>query len=501
MRRAIVSNVTGNLLSFVFSLIAVPIQILLLGAESYGLIGFIASLQLALMLLDFGLSSSVVREIAAGGDRALAGRIIQTGATVYWIVSVTVAGAVFIAADWIASEWLNPQTLTPEYLAGAQRIIAVYMALTWPVGHYANVLFAFHRLDVVNALKVIVNFTTQIGGIAVIVITRDVAAFLIWITINACVSLILHLICVRRIAPDVPLMLGFSRQAIRRLWRTSFDMNIVSTAATAYTQLDKLLISVLLPLSQLGYYNAAYRLMAGATLIPVSVASTTLPVFTTQFASGQRDALITTYNRTVQLMMFLMCGLGFGLIFWGREILTLWTSPEAAQSAYPPLVLLVLGAVLNSITVPAYYLLLASGKSRLLSKVYGIGVLPYALLLLALTQYAGIVGAALSSILFSLYLIGTTMLSVVRQLDVREPAYWFNRHITAFMLTAALVFGAGYMLLWLNTAPPGWLIWGVGVLSGMVYGAVGLMMIEARSRTALFELLHLSRFVRVQREN
>lgn len=489
MKRAIISNVVGNVISFIFSLIAVPIQIRLLGAEAYGLIGFVASLQIILVVFDFGLSSSVVREIAASSDDDLSAKIVQTSATVYWLVATIIGCCIFAGADWIATHWLHGRTFTPEYLATSVRIIAVYMILTWPVGHYANVLFAFKRLDLVNGLRVVVSFVTQAGGILVILITRDLTAFLTWLTFGSLVSVIVHMAFVKRIFAAVSLMPGISRRAVQRLWRTSFDMNVVSTTATIYTQLDKFLISNLLPLSLLGYYNIAYRLMVGATLIPASVGATTLPSFTESYTREQHDTLVNNYNRVAQLIIFIMSGFTFAFVFWGQDVIRVWTSTETAASTYQTLGILSIGALLNTVTVVAYYLLLASGHSRQLSIIYSIGVLPYVICLYWLIVNLQIIGAAFALILYSVYLIFTLLVYASRQITHEGVIRWLNRNFTVFVLAGAGIFGAGRWIVEATTPSSVFIVWGMGLIAGTAYGLVGFYLLDTASRATILSIL------------
>jgi len=488
MKRAIISNLAGTLINLIFSLITVPIQIRLLGVEAFGLVGFIASLQIILVLLDFGLSSSVVREIAANHrDDKLNAAIIQTSATVYWAVATVVGIAVFMSADWISVHWLNSQTLTPDYLAGCVRIIAAYMILTWPVGHYANVLFALKRLDLVNGLRIFTSFTSQFGGIVLIYLTRDVAVFLMWLALNALLSITLHMSFVRRVFDGVSLLPGISRQAVGQLWHTAFNMNIVSSAATIYTQLDKLLISSLLPLSQLGYYNVAYRLMVASTLIPVTIGGSILPTMTEQFARGAHHQLTLIYNRVTQLMLYIMSGFAFGLIFWGQDVIRIWTSAETASNAYQVLGLLSLGALLNTVTILTYQLLLATGHSRILRNIYGYGMLPYGLCQYWLIVNMGLIGAALGLLLYSVYFIVTLLVYTSRHITHESVIPWLNRNLTVFTLLGVGIFGAGRWLLNVVGADSNLVIMGMGLLCGIAYFAVGFLLLYDITRVTILD--------------
>src|SRR4030067_472651 len=80
IRKGIAANIISGTWILLLSLVAVPFQANLLGTEAYGLIIFAASLQVFMTILDLGLSTALVREIAADAtsSRHNTQRLIQT---------------------------------------------------------------------------------------------------------------------------------------------------------------------------------------------------------------------------------------------------------------------------------------------------------------------------------------------------------------------------------------------------------------------------------------
>ena len=65
VKRNVAANVAGGVWNIVLNLAVVPIQIRILGPEAFGLVSFMATLQLILSVLDLGLTVTVIREVAA----------------------------------------------------------------------------------------------------------------------------------------------------------------------------------------------------------------------------------------------------------------------------------------------------------------------------------------------------------------------------------------------------------------------------------------------------
>ena len=83
--------------TILLNLLAIPVQIRILGAEAYGLIGFVTSLQSILVLFDFGIPTTLIREVArdTSVDHRASHALFRTSSTIYWVV-----GGGLVLAIW-----------------------------------------------------------------------------------------------------------------------------------------------------------------------------------------------------------------------------------------------------------------------------------------------------------------------------------------------------------------------------------------------------------------
>ena len=123
LRYNIAANYAGAGWNALMSFIFVPWYIKYLGIEAYGIIGFFASVQAVLYLLDMGLSTTFSREVAvlsAKSDGVSTIRdLTRTFATVYWGIAA-LAGLFFAGlAPVFTNYWLNAETLDTKLIANA----------------------------------------------------------------------------------------------------------------------------------------------------------------------------------------------------------------------------------------------------------------------------------------------------------------------------------------------------------------------------------------------
>ena len=463
VRRNILANTLGGTWGVLVSLIAIPIQIWILGAEAYGLLGFVVSLQTIFGFLDFGLSTTLVREIASDSDdRQFSYELIRTASTVFWIIAGVLGLALFLASNWIASHWLRPETLTASYTAQTLRILAIWILFTWPTTLYTSILTGAQRLEVVNTLRVVTQTLTQVGGIVVVLITGDLQWFLIWLVANAALTIGLFGWACKRVLPEMLLLPGFSLLTIRRIWRFSLDINLIGILAILYTQADRLLISWLLPLSMLGYYNAALNLTRGIGTIQGFVGTAMLPALAADYSRNDQDALRRRYNKYAQSLVYVIVLPTLLFVFFGREILQLWATAEAVDAALWAFVLLAVGFFLNASMSTCYILAVASGHTRIPLRInlWGIGI--YLPVLYWLVTHWGLTGAGLAWMLLNLYYLVGMLPFTQRQIMQSSSFSWLRQNFLPFITVGMGIFLAARMLGAVLKA---------GIISALVLGA------------------------------
>jgi len=429
--RNILANALGGSWVVVMSLAAIPFQIRILGAEAFGLLGFVASLQIFLTVLDFGLATTVNREIASDvlPDRAFSRDLVSTAGAIYWLIAVVTGIGLASSAHWLAGHWLVLEKMSVGDAAEAIRVMAIWMAFSWPTTLYASVLTGLQRLDVVNALRVATSTLTQGGGIVLLLITRDFQILLWWMTGTALFSLTLHVIVCKRVCAWMSLGLRPSGAVVRRVWRFSLDMNLISVLAIFYTQLDRLLIGRLLPLRMLGYYNTAYSLARGIAIIQGFVNSAVLPALASDYSHGRIAEMRARYAKYAQALVFGIVLPSFVLFFYGGDVLRAWATAEAAEGAHWAPSILAIGFLLNAAMSAPYTLCVATGHTRIPLLVNVVGAPVYGLALYLMIRRWGLDGAAFGWLLLNLY-YAFSLLPITQHAILKSGALdWLRRNL------------------------------------------------------------------------
>lgn len=442
VKRNILANLLGSGWIIGLTILTTPLQINILGIEAYGLVGFIATLQMAFTVFDLGLSSTITRELAAdhspGRTHSIA--LIRTGATIYWIFALVVGITLVGFSDSIARDWFKAKQIDVSLLAQGLRVIALYLALRWPVALYIGILSGLQRMDILNTVKVLTASARLGGGIVVLLIWRDLQALLWWMSFNAFVEVLAYAFVCQRAYSAMPWRPGMSWPALKAVWRFSLSMSALAVLAMLIVQLDRLMISKMLTLDVLGYYSLAYNTSAGITVLIASISSAVFPSFAAAYSEGTPGVLLRRYDNANRVVLFVAGCAVFALIFFGNPILSLWTNPAAAAGAWQPMALLAAGFWWSAAISNAYNVSVASGNPNWPLKVNLLIAVPYAVGLYWMIGRFGINGAAgtwlLLNLSYALILVPKVHRTVLRIGTLR----WFFRTLLPFMLLGTISF-------------------------------------------------------------
>ena len=430
----------------------VPFYIRLMGAEAYGIVGVFVSIQVMFSVLDLGLSQALSRELARlSVDRKNADLMADTARTlevVYWGIALGVAVVIALLSHFIAYQWLNPEHLSQESLVEALWVMAVVVGLRWPVALYMGGLNGLQRQVMVNALFAVFVTLQGAGALAVLwFVEPTVRAFFLWQALIALLQVVGLRIALWRSLPSEGVGV-FRLEILKGLWRFAAGMTGISLLATILTQMDKVLLSKLLPLAEFGYYTFAATVAAVIYKLISPVFTAYYPRLTELATKDDQPALGRVYHQGCQLMAVAILPVTLILAFFSKEILELWTrNPDVVAKSSLLISLLVIGNALNGLMNLPYALQLAHGWTKLAFYQNVIAVIVLAPAIYFSTLRWGAVGAAgVWIVLNSAYLlIGVQVMH--RRLLVTEKSGWYANDVGKILLAVLVVAGIARVLM------------------------------------------------------
>ena len=455
IQQNVLANYAGRAWGFISMFLFVPIYLKFLGIEAYGLVGFYGTLMAVMIFADMGFTATLNREMArlsARKDSAKDMRdLLRTYEATYVCVSAMVATVIWLSSPLIAEHWLHSDVLPPSEIAAVIRLMGIAIALQLPAGLFVGGLMGLQQQVLVNSLQVAWGVLRGLGAVLILgLVSPTIFAFALWQMIaNAIYVIFVRLSLWRALsASSDPTRPQFRWQIVRNTWRYAAGMTGMAIIYTLLTQVDMLAVSKMLSLDMLGYYSLAATLASITGMLAAPIATAVFPRLTKLSELGDHDSLVKLYHRTSELVAVATIPAGCTVALFSVELILVWTGlPEVAHRAGLAASLLVVGALMQSITVTPYYVALAHGDVRLNLRV---GIASVALLiplLLVLIPEYGILGAAASWLAMNICIMCPYMYFLHRRFLPGELRRWCFRSLARPLLFSLPVVLLGRWLL------------------------------------------------------
>jgi O-antigen/teichoic acid export membrane protein len=423
--RNVFSNWASYFVTAVIGFLLAPFILHRLGNTGYGLWTLVLSLTGYFGLLDLGIRSSVGRYVA---QYVTLQKDEEVNRTVSSAFAMLLAGGLLavIATAVVVRFFFGSFHVEPQYQASgkiALWITGLNMASVLPLGIFSSVLIALERYDLLSGVTMAAEILRGVLIVALLkhgygLIGLASASLFISATeyaVMACIakslyrSLRIRLHFMRR----ETMRSLFSFGAYRFVW-------IISNQVIFYS--DSVVIGVVLGASAITYYAIAGGIInygrSVVSLVTDTFAPAAFRMDAKQDMAGLRRLLIVG-TRTALLIILPLC---LGMIFLGRQFITVWMGKEYASSSLF-LTVLALAQFSSMSQYVSVTLLSAMARHRVLAYlVFAEGVANLALSLF-LVHRIGLVGVAWGTVipnLFSTLLIVPAYTLRVLGIDWRE---------------------------------------------------------------------------------
>ncbi len=400
-RATLIVGYAAQLYSAVVSILFAPYVLGAIGAEAYGLVGFLLIAQAWFQLLDAGLSPALTREAARyrggeGSARSVRGTIRGLDVVVS-AIAVPALVAAWAFSDDIARHWLNPETLPLSVVADTVVMMMGILLLRWISGVRRGALVGFERHASIYAVNIAVS-TLRYPAIVALFSWMHPSATL-YFQYQLAVGLIevaaLWLLS-RSLVPETGTPgIAESLGRLRGLWPFLASHGTLALIWILITQTDKLVLSATLSLSAFGLFSLAAAAAAGVNLIVLPISQMLMPKLSRLHAAGDAEAEIAAYRAATRLATMLLAAVASVFGAFGDTFMFAWTGrPDIASSTGTILALYAVGNALMGVGAFPYYLQFARGRLHLLM----VGMVGFVTLVTPILAWAGMhygaIGAA-----------------------------------------------------------------------------------------------------------
>lgn len=373
-----VANLVSKIWSIVSVYIFVPIYIRILGEETYGLVAFFATLQTALNLLGIGLSSTLRREFATELENNYKYKLLRSVELIYVLIAIVICAICFFGSGIIANAWLNLSSLKGATVEKTLSLMGGSIALQLLINLYYGCLLGLEFQVRANMLQILWAMLKNVGGVILLIFKPDIILFYTW----AVISDIFILFFFRKTVLD---KIEYKKKylwnlkdlvIVKTIWKYALGLIIISIVALLNKQFDKIVISRLLSLTDLGAYNLGCTLGQLTTMVSSAISIAMFANFTNNYSKGAGEELEKLFFNSNKVVALIVVCLGSFIMTFSNELLLFWTgSYEYAQIMETSGKFIVAGTALLGLQEIPYAFLLANGNTSINVKM-GVSMIP-----------------------------------------------------------------------------------------------------------------------------
>lgn len=379
-----IANIITKLWTLVSIYIFIPFYIKLLGEESYGIVSFFATMQTAINVLGLGLANTLRREFAvkthdADEDNIRRNKLLRCIEIVYYAIAIMVSLICIFASKNIASKWLNIGNLSSSYVSTTIALMGISISIQIVANLYSGCIFGLDLQAVANGIQIVWSILKYCGSLFIIMFgVADLRAFYLWHVITDIVYLLaLRMYLSLKIKPKTKYKWSISDFSIlESIWKYALGIFVISIISLINKQLDKIIISNMLSLTELGAYNLATTLGGLTTVFSTAMYVSVFPSFTSNITLGKKESVqekFLSINKLVNIITLCMCCF---VAAFAIPLIQFWTGTKVyngmLQVAAP---LVILAVSITELQQIPYALALAYGNTKI-NAILGLSYLP-----------------------------------------------------------------------------------------------------------------------------
>jgi len=423
------------------SLLAVPFYVRTLGAENYGAIGFFLAIQMVVGMMDFGLSTAVLREASwlkgrgAPPNRLLA--LLRTFEIPFWVIACTITAIGLLVGEPLlrAIFVIDPSRVGVGFPTSA--FVFAAASARFPFSVYFAYLSGLGYAGRANMLVLILDTLRTVGTVLLLLISPTLFAFFACQASAAIATSLLGAWFARR-------SFGPSLEAAAIDWSLYKDLRTLMIGTGLYYvvhglayNLDKVFLPRFLSAADYGHYVAIGQLAVIAFWVPHGIWWAQNPRLLAALAAGDTRRSLDAFALTATLMSATCTAVILLVYLAAPAFVRIWRDATSVEGFAQVLILLILGNAAYALTHLAMSIQQAAKTMSPLLFVYAVSalVIPMAAVLV-LGTFTATSGA---SVWCALYVV--SFLGGMTAYRKHAPAFlsiWAYRVVMPFLLTVLL---------------------------------------------------------------
>jgi O-antigen/teichoic acid export membrane protein len=327
----------------------------------------------------------------------------------------------------LVQHWIQLSAVDSGQAQDALILGGIALAMQWPAGLYGSGLAGLHKqTQLAVATSILATFRVMLVLGVLSFVSQTILGFFWAQVVGAAIqSIVMRVVLWKNLKTDY-IGRSFDWSILRNSFGFAGGMTGIAITSVVLTQMDKIVLSNTLSLSDFGIYALSSALAMGLYMVISPIFSVVYPRISALIENKNDKYLIDFYHLSSQTIALFVFPIAAVIVVFSEQVLFVWTGDgEIARQGAWVLSFLVFGTACNGIMNVPYALQLSVGWTSL---SFWINVSAISLLLPCIwffsSIYGPVGGAAIWGGLNFFYVIFTPNLMHKRVLP-KEKARWY----------------------------------------------------------------------------
>lgn len=342
--RTVSLNYVSQIIATAFGLLFLPVYMKMMGPEGYGLVSFFSVIQASFSLLDLGLSPTVSRETSKYKAKVTNDsefiQVIGSIRGLFYIVAT--CGIIFLVTliDFFSEKWLIYKTLNDSDVSFCLLVICFAVGVRWLSGYYRGILIGSEKINYLSVINIVFSFLKFPFVILVMyLLGASIIVFFVYQAFVIFVEFFILFFISRRGLPRIPVDLNILNWYSQWKKVAAFSLSIAITTAiwVVVTQLDKIILSGVLSLSDYGFFTLAVLISSGIMMVAGPIVTPLIPRLTSLIVTGELDSAKELYFRFTKISALLSIVPVIIMVGWGYDLIFIWSNDHVIADKVTPM--------------------------------------------------------------------------------------------------------------------------------------------------------------------
>lgn len=438
------SNLLGAVLPALVLLLTVPVLVKGLGEAQYGLLVILSSVTGYLAVLDINLTASSVKFLAEADARAQRERgaqVLSFSLAFYSLIGFAGAALLYLFAGQVVAWLVDPEL----YSLGNAKLVLQISALGFAFGQLYTFLLsipqALQRYDVSAKIEIANGTLVPLATAGIVLLGFDLLGVSVLRNVASLLAVLVLCWVVKAMLPG--LRFSWPDRALRKeMLSFSAFAYLNRLASLSYQHSDKIVIAAVLDVKQVAIYTIPVMLANRVMGTTFRLTQVIFPTSSALLAQGRVEEMRLLMTQSMRYVFALNAAAVTAVVLLGRWFLYHWLGPSFATAGISILVLVTLGALIDSLTNAPALVTDGAGRPKV-TGIFAVGRAAAGLLALYVGAVVdGIRGVAASHLLTSCLFSALFLVYFTRY--VTPMSLW--KLIIATMLPGCLLGVGGFLV-------------------------------------------------------